>query len=85
MGPDSIKTRVLNVDKLKKESDGEETGCWIKLRFFGKCISSRSKVESSSSGTSTQYGNFKNLHLLCLLICLFCIIECICYIHVTCD
>ncbi|XP_071710585.1 serine/threonine-protein kinase PBL34-like [Rutidosis leptorrhynchoides] len=64
VGQDSLKTRVLNMDKLKeskkKEDDGEETGCWIKLRFFGGCISSRSKLESSSSGNSTQYAESKS-------------------------
>lgn len=47
--------------KKKKEVEdeveaGEETGCWLKLRFIGSCISSRSKVDSSVSGTSTHYG-----------------------------
>lgn len=40
------------------EEDEEETGCWVRLRFIGSCISSRSKVDSSISGTSTHYGNF---------------------------
>lgn len=47
--------------KKKKKQDGvveeEDTGCWLRLRFFGSCISSRSKVDSSVSGTSTNYGN----------------------------
>jgi len=48
--------------KKKKKEDGEveekeETGCWFRLRFIGSCISSRSKVDSSVSGTSTNYGN----------------------------
>ncbi|KAL4581741.1 hypothetical protein LXL04_006269 [Taraxacum kok-saghyz] len=64
VGPDSIKTRVLNVDKLKeskkKEDEVHDTGCWIKFRFFGRCISSRSKVESSISGSSTQYAESKS-------------------------
>lgn len=64
VGPDSIKTRVLNVDKLKenkkKDDEVQETGCWIKFRFFGRCISSRSKVESSISGSSTQYAESKS-------------------------
>lgn len=73
VGPDSIKTRVLNVDKLKeskkKEDEVNETGCWIKFRFFGRCISSRSKVESSISGSSTQYGNFSRLEFSNLIHC----------------
>lgn len=34
-----------------------ETGCWVKLRFIGSCISSRSKVDTSISGTSAHFGN----------------------------
>lgn len=57
--------------KKKKKSDGErgvrlkdhdcagveETCCWIKFRFITSCMSSRSKVDSSTCGTSTNYGN----------------------------
>ncbi|KAK1415517.1 hypothetical protein QVD17_31300 [Tagetes erecta] len=59
MGVEYVRTRVLNVKEKKKEDDGdgEVTGCWIKFRLFGRCISSRAKVESSVSGSSTQYGN----------------------------
>uniref|UniRef100_A0A2P2LNJ0 non-specific serine/threonine protein kinase n=1 Tax=Rhizophora mucronata TaxID=61149 RepID=A0A2P2LNJ0_RHIMU len=35
--------------------DEAETGCWFKLRSMGSCISSRSKVDSSVSGSSTNY------------------------------
>lgn len=54
--------------KKKKKQDGvvqneEETGCWLSFRFIGSCISSRSKVDSSVSGTSTNYGNFSIFHL----------------------
>ncbi|KAG8663231.1 serine/threonine-protein kinase PBL34 isoform X3 [Manihot esculenta] len=31
-----------------------ETGCWFKFRFIGSCISSRSKIDSSVSGTSGE-------------------------------
>ncbi|CAK9172205.1 unnamed protein product [Ilex paraguariensis] len=45
-------------DKKKKKKNKEcavkETGCCIKWRFIGSCISSRSKVDSSLSGISTQ-------------------------------
>lgn len=44
-------------DRKKKDGDVEETGCWIKLRFIGSCISSRSKVDNSISGISTHCGN----------------------------
>lgn len=60
--------------KKKKNEDGiveeEETGCWVSLRFLGSCISSRSKVDSSVSGTSTHYGNLSVLgKLLVPMIC----------------
>lgn len=70
MGVESVRTRVLNVEKVKgskkkeNDGDGEETGCWIKFRLFGRCISSRAKVESSVSGSSTQYGNLLNSNLI---------------------
>ncbi|CAI9761257.1 unnamed protein product [Fraxinus pennsylvanica] len=39
----------------KKNGDAKvETGCWIKLRYIGSCISSRSKVDSPLSGVSTH-------------------------------
>ncbi|KAJ6323770.1 hypothetical protein OIU76_011125 [Salix suchowensis] len=41
----------------KKKKDGTEAGCWVNLSFIGSCISSRSKVDSSVSGTSTHFGN----------------------------
>lgn len=61
--------------KKKKKSDGEgdvrlkdhdcagaeETCCWIKFSFITSCISSRSKVDSSTCGTSTNYGNSSRL------------------------
>lgn len=45
--------------KKKKEKEGvEDSGCWIKLRFIGSCISSKSKVDSSISSISTICGNY---------------------------
>ncbi|KAH9709381.1 putative serine/threonine-protein kinase PIX7 [Citrus sinensis] len=46
-------------DEVEVEEE-EETGCWVKFRFFGSCISSRSKVDSSVSGTSTHYAESKS-------------------------
>lgn len=52
--------------KKKKKQDGviedeeTETGCWLSFRFIGSCISSRSKVDSSVSGTSTNYAESKS-------------------------
>lgn len=60
LGPDAIPVGAWNVEKSKerKKKDGEDemTGCWFKFRFIGSCMSSRSKVDGSISGTSTQYG-----------------------------
>lgn len=63
--------------KKKKENElEEETGCWVKLKFIGSCIPSRSKVDSSLSGskvdsfisgTSTHCGKL----LLLLVFCWF--------------
>lgn len=51
--------------KVKKKKDGgaeqeeeEEIGCWVRFRFIESCMPSRSKVDSSMSGTSTNYGNY---------------------------
>ncbi|CAJ1931700.1 unnamed protein product [Sphenostylis stenocarpa] len=50
--------------KKKGDDEVEETGsgCWLKLRFIGSCISSRSKVDTSvsGSGTSTHYAESKS-------------------------
>ncbi|XP_059648892.1 serine/threonine-protein kinase PBL34-like [Cornus florida] len=61
LGGDGVKVESWDVGKSKggkkkKKKDGavEETGCWVKLRFIGSCISSRSKVDSSISGISTH-------------------------------
>lgn len=57
---DGLKVESWNVEKSKerkkKDDDDavEETGCWIRLRFIGSCISSRSKVDNSLSGISTH-------------------------------
>ncbi|WJX93772.1 Serine/threonine-protein kinase pbl34 [Trifolium repens] len=42
------------------EDEENETGCWHSFRFIGSCISSRSKVDSSVSGTSTNYAESKS-------------------------
>uniref|UniRef100_A0A5B7A1R6 non-specific serine/threonine protein kinase n=2 Tax=Davidia involucrata TaxID=16924 RepID=A0A5B7A1R6_DAVIN len=58
LGADGVKVESWDVgnSKNRKQKDGaaEETGCWVKLRFIGSCISSRSKVDSSISGISTH-------------------------------
>lgn len=52
-----VKAWDLEKSKSDRESDsGELSSCWIKFRFFACCISSssRSKVDTSISGTSTN-------------------------------
>ncbi|KAJ6707730.1 KINASE APK1B CHLOROPLAST putative-RELATED [Salix viminalis] len=64
LGPDSINVADWTVgkSKLKKKKDGEPegSGCWVKFRFIGSCISSRTRVDSSTSGSSTQYAESKS-------------------------
>ncbi|KAL6186890.1 hypothetical protein ACLB2K_043009 [Fragaria x ananassa] len=48
------KKKVVDDDDGDDDVEEGETGCWVRLRFFGSCISSRSKVDSSISGTSTH-------------------------------
>lgn len=66
LGLEDFNGGALNVDKSKskKKKDGESgvTGCWIKFRFIGGCLSSSSKTDGANSGTSTQYG-ISNLFL----------------------
>ncbi|KNA22633.1 hypothetical protein SOVF_032610 [Spinacia oleracea] len=66
-GSDVAKVETWDVEKSKggkkkkdEDDSGEDTGCWIKLRFIGSCITSRSKVDSSVSGTSTNYDESKS-------------------------
>lgn len=71
LGGDGEKVESWDVGKSKgknkKKKDGDvETGCWIKLRFIGSCISSRSKVDSSISGISTNCGNCYLMSILLL-------------------
>ncbi|KAG6715875.1 hypothetical protein I3842_04G018600 [Carya illinoinensis] len=64
LGPEAIKVEAWDVEKSKgrkkKEGEAEGTGCWIKFRFIGSCISSSSNVDNSLSGTSTQYAESKS-------------------------
>ncbi|XP_050374316.1 serine/threonine-protein kinase PBL34-like [Argentina anserina] len=47
------KNKVVD-DEDNDDVEEGETGCWLRLRFLGSCISSRSKVDSSISGSSTH-------------------------------
>ena len=51
-----VKKKKKEVVEGKGGVEDEEIGCWVRLRFVGSCISSRSKVDSSISGTTTHYG-----------------------------
>ncbi|KAL4353837.1 hypothetical protein GQ457_06G041740 [Hibiscus cannabinus] len=47
-------------DGGNEEEEEEETGCWVRLRFMGSCMSSRSRVDNSLSGrTATPYAESK--------------------------
>ncbi|KAL6978054.1 hypothetical protein U1Q18_048346 [Sarracenia purpurea var. burkii] len=64
--PDAAQVGTWSVDKSKArrknddDDSDEEKGCWFKFRFFGRCMPSGSKVDSSISGTSTQDGILLN-------------------------
>lgn len=68
LGPESIKLKNSEANdkskKAKKKKDGEgeeeEVGCWVKFNFLESCMSSRSKVDHSMSGTTNtnNYGIF---------------------------
>ncbi|KAF4360863.1 hypothetical protein F8388_020016 [Cannabis sativa] len=60
---DVYKSKVRKKKKVDDADEEEETGCWVRLRFIGSCISSRSKVDSSISGTSTHYEGKKIINL----------------------
>ncbi|KAK7824970.1 putative serine/threonine-protein kinase pix7 [Quercus suber] len=54
------KKKKKEVVEAKGGVEDEEIGCWVRLRFLGSCISSRSKVDSSISGTTTHYAESKS-------------------------
>lgn len=73
-----VRRKILNDDD---DDDAGESGCWIKFRFFGSCLSTRSKVDSSVSGSSSQYGTFSYISLQCcskIIYLLFPVILCVC-------
>ncbi|KAE9614631.1 hypothetical protein Lal_00012130 [Lupinus albus] len=62
---DVSKSKGNKKKKKKKEDnvleDEAVTGrCWLSFRFFGNCISSRSKVDSSVSATTAIYAESKS-------------------------
>lgn len=42
--------------KKKKGDQDEVTGCWMKLRFMGMCMSPKTKLNRPTSGTSSPAG-----------------------------
>lgn len=61
-GNNAIQAGSLDVGKSKvkmqKAGAEKEIGCCVKFCFIGSCIPSRSKVDTSISGTSANSGNF---------------------------
>ncbi|KAJ4707511.1 Kinase [Melia azedarach] len=73
LGPEPVKLKNWEVKnsgknnksrKVKKKKDGgeeeDEIGCWVRFRFMESCLPSRSKVDNSMSGTSTNYADSKS-------------------------
>lgn len=59
-----MKSKVIKNNNNKKKKKNEEgfVGCWNNWGFIGSCVSSRSKVDSTTSGISSHFGKF--LHFL---------------------
>lgn len=53
--------------KHKIEEGDEIKGCWMKFRFMGRCLSPKTKMDNSTSGTSTQYGIIQSVPLTFVL------------------
>ncbi|XP_022884126.1 probable serine/threonine-protein kinase PIX7 isoform X2 [Olea europaea var. sylvestris] len=71
LGLEAINADSMNAGKSKSkgrkdihndddEDNAEEAGCWTKFRFFGRCLSSRTKDDSSVSGSSSKYAESKS-------------------------
>ncbi|KAJ0679666.1 putative protein kinase RLK-Pelle-RLCK-VIIa-2 family [Helianthus annuus] len=52
------KNKIKN--KKKKKNDQDFVGCWNKWGFIGSCVSSRSKVDSSTSGINSSHFESKS-------------------------
>ncbi|MED6123416.1 Serine/threonine-protein kinase pbl34 [Stylosanthes scabra] len=56
-----LKQKEGEVVGVEEDEEFErETGCWVRLRFMGSCISSRPKVDNSVSGTTTHDAESKS-------------------------
>ncbi|GFP79247.1 probable receptor-like protein kinase at5g15080 [Phtheirospermum japonicum] len=51
-----VRRKILNEDD---EDVAGESGCW-KFRFFGSCLATRPKADSSVSGSSSEYAESKS-------------------------
>lgn len=53
---DAVNVGTWDVEKSKerkkKDDDAEGPGCWFKFRLFGRCMTPRSQIDSSISGSS---------------------------------
>ncbi|WVZ12558.1 hypothetical protein V8G54_017088 [Vigna mungo] len=54
------KSKGRKKKKGDEEVEGAGSGCWLRLRFIGSCISSRSKVDTSVSGSGTTESKSTN-------------------------
>ncbi|KAF9604259.1 hypothetical protein IFM89_004965 [Coptis chinensis] len=57
---DGLQLEGWDVSKKKKKK--KKPGCWFKFRFMRSCLSSRSKVNSSISGASTNCAESKSIN-----------------------
>ncbi|KAK9074678.1 hypothetical protein SSX86_007276 [Deinandra increscens subsp. villosa] len=55
MNSKGIKNKNRNKKKIKSDRKQDFVGCWNKWRFIDCCVSSRSKVDSSTSGISSHF------------------------------
>lgn len=56
-----VKEPKQSKERVDEKDDDDTTNarCWIKFRLFGRCLASRSKIDSSVNGGGTiQSGKF---------------------------
>lgn len=60
LGSDAVKVETWDVSKSGRKKNNEaveETGCWVHFSFRG-CMPSKSKVDNTTSGTTTSCCDF---------------------------
>ncbi|XP_050381506.1 serine/threonine-protein kinase PBL34-like [Argentina anserina] len=57
---EDLQVKGKSKEKQKIEDGDEFKGCWMKFRFMGRCMSPKTKVDNSTSGTSTQCEDSKS-------------------------